>query len=268
MIIYLAGVSSILKEAIQKKIYPKYILESFIGLANVTKEYIKTKHCKKFMLDSGAFTYLKQNTQKSDWTKYIENYIAFINEYDVELFFELDIDIIIGLKKVQELRRMLEKETGKRCIPVWHRSRGKKNFEKLVEEYDYISIGGLAIGHIKRTEYKYLHWFIDKAHKNKCKIHGLGFTGVNNMMTYNFDSVDSTNWLSARFPSIVTYYFNGAKIIDVKNQDYLNMRDSKDRVKIKKKDLTKCTLHSLQEWMKYAEYMNKGEKHVLLRKDN
>ena len=43
---------------------------------------------------------------------------------------------------------------------------------------------------------KYIPWFIDYAHKNGAKIHGLGFTKTDKLPMYHFDSVDSTSWLA------------------------------------------------------------------------
>ena len=40
------------------------------------------------------------------------------------------------------MRKRLEAETKKKCIPVWHRSRGKENFIELCKQYDYVAIGG------------------------------------------------------------------------------------------------------------------------------
>lgn len=51
--------------------------------------------------------------------------------------------------------------------------------------------------------------FIDEAHRNKCKIHGLGYTSLRNLPYVNFDSVDSTSWLSgAKYGAMCR--FNGS----------------------------------------------------------
>ncbi len=62
-------------------------------------------------------------------------------------FFELDIDRIVGLEKVEEFRRRIESKTGKQSIPVWHSNRGWQYFVNMCKEYNYVSIGGIA----KRT---------------------------------------------------------------------------------------------------------------------
>ena len=83
-------------------------------------ELIKSKN---FLLDSGAFTFMN-GRKYSDLDMYLEKYINFINENDVEKFFELDVDCIKGIDWVEKSRYKLEAETGKKCIPVWHVRRG------------------------------------------------------------------------------------------------------------------------------------------------
>ena len=104
-----------------------YILESFYYADEVTEKLIP--YFGDFLLDSGAFTFM-QNKKKGniDWHAYIDNYVDFINRNNVKHFFELDIDSIVGYEKVKEIRKYIEQKTNKKCIPVWHKSRGKDEF--------------------------------------------------------------------------------------------------------------------------------------------
>ena len=123
------------KEALSNS---KYILTSFY--------YFRDKlpfDVDLHLVDSGAFTFFSSK-KKIDIDGYLTDYIAYINKYDIKHFFELDIDVIVGYEKVLELRERLERETGKKCIPVWHISRGKDEFIKMIKEYDYASIGGVV----------------------------------------------------------------------------------------------------------------------------
>lgn len=113
------------------------------------------------MLDSGAFSYINgKNTNNVNWDEYIESYAEFINNHNIKLFMELDIDSVVGIKEVERLRNKLERLTNKQCIPVWHKSRGKDYWLKMIKEYDYVAIGGIVTKEIKPSEYKYFHWFI------------------------------------------------------------------------------------------------------------
>lgn len=215
------------------------ILESFY----YTDEYVvkMIPYLKNFMLDSGAFTFFSSG-KSMDWDAYVEQYADFINKNKVRLFFELDIDKLIGYNEVIRLRRKLERLTNKQCIPVWHTFRGKENFKEMCEEYDYVSIGGIVSKEITKDQYKYFPWFINYAHSKGCKIHGLGFTNLQGLKKYHFDSVDSTAWVSGnRFGGL--YHFNGKDLVKIARSENQRMKDTK-----------KLAIVNFNEWVKYSIY--------------
>lgn len=150
-----------------------------------------------FLLDSGAFSF-RQASAKVDWNEYTEAYIEWINRYKIEKFFEMDIDGIISLREVEVLRRKIEVGTGRQPIPVWHANRGQEYFERMCQEYPYVAIATTPFGIEGRTWRKNpgaLIRFINTAHRAGAKIHGLGYTSLDGLKKYHFDSVDSTAWL-------------------------------------------------------------------------
>lgn len=216
-----------------------YILESFYYCDEIVERMIP--YFEKFMLDSGAFTFFSSG-KHVDWNEYVTRYCEFIKKNKVELFFELDIDALTGYDKVKDIRRYIERETGKQPIPVWHKRLGKDEFIKMCDEYPYVAIGGIVSNEIKRNEYKYFPWFIDEAHKRGCKIHGLGFTNLKGLEKYHFDSVDSTAWLSGnRFGSV--YQFTGKTMIKHDKKEGQKLSDSRA-----------VAVHNFQEWVKFQQY--------------
>ena len=194
----------------------KYILESFYYFQEWQIPLIKKS--KMFLLDSGAFTFMS-GKKSNDFDGYLTRYIEFIKKHDVKYFFELDIDSVVGYEKVKQLRKRLEKETGKRCIPVWHKSRGKDEFLKMCDEYDYVAIGGIVTKEITKDQYPFFTWFLNEAHKRGCKVHGLGFTSIADLPKYHFDSVDSTSWKSGgRFGQLHIYKNGTIKTITQKSK--------------------------------------------------
>lgn len=194
-----------------------------------------------FMLDSGAFTYLNGVSGDVDWDKYIDRYADFINKYDVKNFIELDIDPIVGIREVERLRAKLEARVGKQSIPVWHKSRGKEYWLKMVKDYDYVAIGGIVTKEIKSSEYKFFHWLLSEAKKQNCKVHGLGFTNLKGLEEYDFYSVDSTSWVSGnRFGSI--YKFNGRTLLKF---------DKPAGMRVKTNETLQ---NNFNEWVKFANY--------------
>jgi len=240
MNLYLAGTAPY-GQIVSKENIP-YVLESFFYFKEWQKNYIKGT--KDFLLDSGAFTFM-QNAKNVDWNEYINRYAKFIVNNDIENFFELDIDSVVGYKEVLAYRKRLEKLTGRPCIPVWHKTRGIEEFKKMCENYHYVAIGGIVTKEIKRKEYEIFPSLIKEAHCCNCKIHGLGFTGVNLLKKYHFDSVDSTSWTSGgRFGTLYKF----------KSGELLVFQKPKGKRCIKEK----ADRHNLREWIKFQKYAERN----------
>jgi hypothetical protein len=216
-------------------------LESFY-YADESTEWLIPR-VKNFLLDSGAFTFIAGKKKKVDWNEYLTRYIDFINRNDVKLFFELDIDSIVGYENVLNLRERLERETGKKPIPVWHKSRGKEEFLRMCDQYDYVAIGGIVTKEIKTEEYRFLRWFVEEAHKRGTKIHGLGFTNAKGLRAYKFDSVDSSSWVYGNKYGMVQL-FNGS------GMKYISKRKDQGRLK----NHSDIAVNNFNEWAKFSRY--------------
>lgn len=245
----MAGSSCLLQDSRDVLKNCDYLLESFYSIQEWQIPYIK--QTKMFLLDSGAFSLFTKghNLSKQELEEYVDKYIDFINKYDIQYFFELDIDRIIGLEEVERIRKKIEKETGKKSIPVWHKERGWKYFEKMCDEYDYIAIGGIAKNPNGRQIEKLFPYFIKYAHKKGCKIHGLGYTNTNKLTKYRFDTVDSTTWLSGcQFGSLP--YFTGKSIKNHKKKENTRLKTKNGGVAVIQK-------YSFNEWLKFQKYADK-----------
>lgn len=201
-----------------------------------------------FLLDSGAFTFMSGNGGKCDWDRYTEEYAEWINTYHIDLFFELDIDSIVGLQEVERLRAKLERITGKQPIPVWHPTRTKEYWlENMCGNYPYVAIGSTTANNIPRAKHEAAFpWFIKTAHEKGCKIHGLGYTSIEGMKRFHFDSVDSTAWLYGNRGGYL-YKFNPSTgdmgKITAPSGHRLKSRDA--------------ALWNFNEWIKFQEYAKK-----------
>lgn len=220
------------------------ILESFYYLRKNEEFMALAKHFGSFLLDSGAFTFMTGAHKGAiNWDEYVEEYARFINKHDIKLFFELDIDSVVGLKEVERLREKLEALTGKKPIPVWHKNRGKEYFIKMCENYPYVALGGIVTKEIPRQKYeKGFPWFIKTAHLHRCKIHGLGYTTILNLPKYHFDSVDSTAWLYGNRGGYL-YKFNPSK----GTMDQLKA----DNARLKSRE---GAVNNFREWVKLCKY--------------
>lgn len=203
----------------------------------------KIKKCNLFLLDSGAFTFMSNSSKAVDWDEYVEKYADFIVRNDIKYFFELDIDSIVGIKEVERLRNKLETLTNRKCIPVWHKSRGLDYWKQMVKDYDYVAIGGIVTKEIKPKDYDIFTPLLKIARDNNCKVHGLGFTGIKYLHKYHFYSVDSTAWSSGwRFGTL--YKFTDGKFKKIKFNDK----------RIKKEKGFEVDLFNYNEWRKFQTY--------------
>lgn len=244
MKVCLAGISSTSIPTRKEVKNVKFMLESFYSIEDWEIKEIKTKEL--FLLDSGAFTFMNNFKGKVNWDEYIEKYASFINKYNIKYFFELDIDVLVGIKEVEKLRNKLEKLTNKKCIPVWHKSRGLEYWKNLTKNYDYVAIGGIVTKEIKLKDYKYFIPLLKIAKENNCKVHGLGFTNLRLLSKYHFYSVDSTSWKSGNRFGIL-YKFDGKTLKQIKkgkNQKIINPCYLGDN-------------HNLKEWIKFQKYADK-----------
>lgn len=226
------------------------------------QEYLKK--FKSVMVDSGAYTYqvksgMYANNQKSKidlkaisckkLDKFTEQYGKWlsINKDLINYYFEMDVDKLIGLKKVEEYRKYLEKETQKQCIPVWHYNRGLDYWDKMTTDYKFVAIGGVAANEMTNSERK-ISYLINLAHKNNCKVHGMGFTKYSYLHLIPFDTVDSSTWLSgARHGQLQLYNDRTIKQILLK-------KEGKDSRTLHYKDFYDVNLES---WSLYEDYLEK-----------
>ena len=217
------------------------VLESFYYVKDWMLPYIKNHW--HFLLDSGAFTFMN-NVKKNNnvnWDEYLERYAKFINDYNIDLFFELDIDSIVGIKEVERLRHKLERLTNKKSIPVWHKSRGLEYWKKMVKDYDYVAIGGIVTKEIKPKHYPIFNNLLKIAKENNCKVHGLGFTRTSELHKYPFYSVDSTAWIYGNRGGFL-YRFTGNNIEKINKPEGTRLKGRQ------------VAIHNFKEWVKYQKY--------------
>lgn len=219
------------------------ILETYYYLQN-NKEFPRLiGNFQNFLLDSGAFTFMS-GAGVVNFDKYVEGYAAFIKKYNVKNFFELDIDSVVGIKEVERLREKLERLSGRKPIPVWHKSRGKEYFIEMCKNYPYVAIGGIVTKEIPINKYEKLFpWFVKTAHKYGCKIHALGYTNIRGLHTYHFDSVDSTAWLYGNMSGSI-YKFNA-------KNGTMDKTKAPEGKKLRSKLVA---AHNFGEWVRFMKY--------------
>ena len=226
MNIFLAGNigKKIPNEYIQYK--APFVLQTFFDMVfwdeELCEKAIKTP--KMFFLDSGAFSFMN-SAESVDFSKYLDQYVLFVNRFNVQFFFELDLDVVIGVRETQKMTRYLEKKTQRQCIPVFHACRKMDGWRQMIREYKYVAIGASGI----TDECKWV---------NNTKLLRT-LSNINNT-TVPFDSVDSSACLSGgRYGTV--YRFTGTKLVS---------KSIKNRVK----DYKTLNTHNVKEWIKMSNY--------------
>jgi hypothetical protein len=243
MNVYLAGCNPKELKELDEKIY---VLESFAYMKKHIKD-IDLLVNNNFLLDSGAFTFIGKKKNNIDWEKYTDEYIEFINKYNIDLYFELDIYSVVGLEETERLRKKIEDKTKKKSIPVWHIFLGIEYYKKLCEEYKYIAIGASGRHDSKwtRTNPEKLKTLVLYAKNKKVKVHGLGYTVLKQLKLIPFHSVDSTTWLNAgKFGEYQK--FTGDSIKKIQAQS-LNKKTISSKVEEMKN-------HNFKEWIKFQKF--------------
>ena len=246
--IYLASLKDMnLELVLEKGLLEKLnVLQSFFYASDEITRYIHK--FRSFMLDSGGLTAQVNPAVKVDWNEYLERYAQYIVENKIELFFELDIDKVVGKKVVSKLRERLEELTGRLPIWVFQAGRTLDEFQEALKKYRYFAIPlSRRDEESRRRRYRgklRLRTIVEMAHDAGAKIHGLGFTPhqAKELLAYGFDSTDSTTWLRTAVAGIVCE-FQGDKVVQIK--DRWN--------KIVKTHV--IAQHNFLEWLKFVELM-------------
>lgn len=217
------------------------ILESYHYISRIEWMLPMISDLNGFLLDSGAFTYINSNPKKLNWEEYVRNYGRFVREHGILNFFELDIDPIVGIKEVERLRSILEEEAGRKCIPVWHKSRGLDYWKKMIRDYEYVAIGGIVTKEIRKEQYDVFIPLLKMARSEGTRVHGLGFTSLEGLKKYPFYSVDSTAWLSGnKFGAV--YQFTGDSLIKQKKEKGQKVKN------------IQTATQNFIEWAKFGKY--------------
>lgn len=214
-----------------------YILESYYYWQDWQEEQMKSSEM--FVADSGAFSYMS-GIHDGDIAEFTKGYMKFLRRYDIRHYMEMDVDCMIGLEKVEYLRKKIEDYIGRPSIPVFHFERGADYWHKMCEEYDYVAIG---TGYDISAEI--MRKMCTVARKYGTRVHGLGYTRKD-AEDIGFWSVDSSSWSCARFGQLVR--FNGEWIENV-NRGNCRLIHGFQR----------NSYHNVQEWIKLQKFLQAKE---------
>lgn len=158
-------------------------------------------------VDSGAFSAMTKGVEID-----IDEYAKWL--LDVKPTMYATLDAIGDPIKTLENTKYLENEYGLKPLPVFHMKTDIKYLYPLLEDYDYICLGGMVksqnlIPWLDRV------WAVILQEKPELKVHGFGLTG-RIIKNYPFYSVDSSSWANGvRFAQVTRYNPHKNKLYDI-----------------------------------------------------
>jgi hypothetical protein len=150
-------------------------------------------------LDSGAFSAWTLGATLS-----VEDYCGYINRNRDILRIEdgdLMASVLDGIgDPYKTYQNQLEMEwRGVRPLPCFHFGEDERYLEWYIENYSYITIGGM----VGKTQQQLTTWLdrifdryiCDKSGKPRLKVHGFGLTSIPMMENFPWYSCDSSSWI-------------------------------------------------------------------------
>jgi hypothetical protein len=206
---------------------PKNLLVSYYYLRSWKDEKVVKlledfkKQGNSLFLDSGAHSFLnevdsltvgrksiaqkKKTRTKGTPEEYFEKYLKFLKKYQhyFDLIAELDIDLIVGYKKVVEWRDNL-RDIGienSRLVLVYH-----PTIPNWTKEWEMWAKQGYCLG-IGSFPSKEIHnYLFSVALKYKARVHGFAMTKNDYLLEYPWYSVDSSSWNIGQRYGCICYY--------------------------------------------------------------
>lgn len=195
------------------------ILESwhYVGKQRYVDD-MRQDHAQIF-LDSGAFSAYTLGVELR-----VEDYVDYIQRNRDILRVEDGIvmaSVLDGIgDPLQTWRNQQKMEAmGVKPLPCFHAGEDEQYLEWYVQNYDYITLGGMVGSSTKQLciwlDHVWERYLVDGAGNPRLKVHGFGITSTPIMERYPWFSVDSSSWLqSASFGTIVTPAYGPLAVSD------------------------------------------------------
>lgn len=173
----------------------------------------------KIFLDSGAFSAytLGAKIHLPTYVDYIKRNIDILRVEDGVLM----AAVLDGIgDPLETYRNQLSMEAlGVKPMPCFHAGEDERYLEWYIQNYDYISLGGMVGSSTKQLmlwlDRVWDKFLVDGSGRPRLKVHGFGITSIPIMERYPWWSCDSSSWIQAgSFGSIVTPEFGPIAISD------------------------------------------------------
>jgi len=157
----------------------------------------------KILLDSGAFTFLRLASKKGkeasekDKREYLDRYVQFIKENKDLFNAYVNLDVIYDPEASWKNQEYMESQ-GLSPMPVYHLGEDVKHFIRMLDNYEYVGVGGaVGGGYDRKGQLRCFNqlFSIMLERSPKTRIHVFGKTDWFVMTRFPWYSLDSTTWL-------------------------------------------------------------------------
>jgi hypothetical protein len=186
-----------------------HILESYHYVGKQAfVDHMRANRAKVF-IDSGAFSAytLGVTIDLPTYCDYIKRNLDIIRVEDGTVM----ASVLDGIgDPLQTWRNQHAMEAlGAKPLPCFHAGEDERYLEWYVQNYDYITLGGMVGSSTKQLciwlDRIWDRYLVDGSGRPRLKVHGFGITAIPIMERYPWYSCDSSSWIqSAAFGSIVT----------------------------------------------------------------
>lgn len=168
------------------------------------------KPFREILIDSGAFAHGKSGMrvdldQYRSFLKSIEETELYPWKKQVQGYFNLDV--MNDPEQTQWNQSKLEKAE-LRPIPVFHYGEDEAILERMCAQYDYIGLGGLAIGQVNTDTLKKFWNRVANEYPNT-KFHMLGTNQLRAFVDHEPFSIDATTWIADSWGHLVSVAKDG-----------------------------------------------------------
>lgn len=198
------------------------VLSSYWVLKDIKVEVVKERFVQRdCFLDSGAFTAFTKGVSIN-----IDEYITFIKATKDNWNVYAVLDVIGDWEATGKNQRYMESK-GLQPLPTFHYGSPLEELKRMVEEYDYIALGGLVPLSLQRKKMENWLDVCFSIIRTKSKVHGFGINSIWVWRRYPFYSVDATSWNQGmKFGRVIEA--KGLKQKVIKGKDALFLNKGKD----------------------------------------
>lgn len=183
------------------------ILVSYATMTRTWVETIKWLQVRgvRIFIDSGAYSAATIGKPVS-----LDSYVDFLHGLDLTGIIYANLDVIGDADASSQNLAAMEK-SGLAPLPVFHFGSSLHHLDRLVEQYDYIALGGMVGTPASKT----LPWAARCAERsNRARFHAFGQTSTKMMYSFDWQSVDSSAWTAGiRYGDLPIFSGGAAKTI-------------------------------------------------------